>query len=69
MSNDRLIDSLWEQLIKARADNVRLEVAHERFYQEIMRLREKFNAGKELRQERLPVLAPVGLLKLWLEIG
>ena len=36
---------------------------------EIMRLREKFNAGKELRQERLPVLAPVGLLKLWLEIG
>ena len=47
MSNDRLIDSLWEQLIKARADNVRLEVAHERFYQEIMRLRELLRMSRE----------------------
>lgn len=50
--------------LPARGGKTAFVVAGER---KIVRLREEFDAGKQLRQKRLPVLAPISLLELGLE--
>ena len=57
--------------LTARGGDAAFVIAGER---EIMRLRKHVHAGKQLRQEFLPVLAAVGLLKLglavrWIHLG